>query len=435
MFTIFEKVVSHRHPSHDLFIRLYCEDDIGVSQSIPLRLEIQNEFGMASPIVSVKFRDARGDLFNLIKFQPTARFRLEFGRSTQDSLILNLNATKIDYVNLVAGRPHDIVFHVDFIIDNWYEFISKRHNRGWYQTPFSDIASEILEESGFTDVAVTESEHDEDELDALSVIQPHWTNFNMVKWIMNKSKPSESIGWDGHYEFGVRLDGEAWFRSINDVIKEKENDIRSKSLPILRLNSHNLKPDNADSAMRSNKNVAPFFVTFSGEENYVDNIIHGAGGFVSAHWDWDSGEYITEEVKFSESEVPQLSDLSSIMSDHEDNLELFFTGRDKRSKYDAEIKTSREAIRMQKFKVATEGTRFLDLFDIIELYIPNTTHDSTEQVNTMYGGVYMISGYHHIFNLGDNVEHTMSVSLSRHGIDDFGSQDLSGYATSGVGKI
>lgn len=428
-YQIFEKAAERRDADTNIFIRLECEEPNEVSNCTPLGVEINNQLGYSSPIIRVAFKDGRGDLFNHMKVNTDAVFTLAFGRNLSESFELKLKISKVEYNNGALGRPHDMYFTITFVTENWYSTIAKRHNRGWSKTKINSIVEELFSDSGFSveSELITETAEERE-----STIQPYWSNWKMINWLKGKSNPADGAG---HFEAGVTLDGIAFFLSTDAIYKRKENDVKNRDVPVLRMIAPAEDKNQAESDLNVNQGVPTYFVGFKGTEFYADGIKNGGGGYQAMWYDWNTGEYNNESVTFDGLDTIQLSEFSSIRQAHNDVGKKHFGGRDTNTVNEVENMVQEEAYSMFSFDVMTNGSGFIDITDIVEVIIDNTSLGSKIPLNEMYSGFYMVSGYRHIFSFSKGVSFQSTLTLSRHGIDFFDYDGFDDLVTSSVGRF
>jgi hypothetical protein len=427
---IFQRAVSRRDPNTDVFVSLTTEGENEVFRSTPKKLELFEGMGYISPIVVATFVDGGGDLFNHMKINTGAIFTLAFGRTFEDSVSIDLRVSRVDQVNTVFGRPHDIEIKITFISANWFQLLSKRFNKGWANVKYSDVVSEIASECGFSETSITESEGE-----IKSVIQPYWTNRRMFEWIRKHARPLEGDTY-GHYEFGATLDNRFFFESTDDTIKRQQSDIKNGTVPLLRLQSPPQNPEQSVRSKSDNKGIPTYFMAFNNQEFFASGIQNGAGGYESMYFDWETDEYVTEVHTFDQEPVPQLSDLTLIREQFKENTTRYYGGRDSETPFHARNSMDEAAHSMQQLSVTTEGTPFINVFDIIELMIPNTNLGSKIPISAIYSGFYVVASARHHFTFDDGtIKYSTEMNLSRHGVDQVDYDGFDDLIESSRGKI
>lgn len=427
-FLIFERAVN-LDADRTFFVRLECDKENEVSLCTPQSIQIINHFGLSSPVIKVDFDDSRGDLFNHMKVNTGATFTLSFGRSLNDSFSIDLKIAKVDFHNITQGRSHDISFTIHFLVDNWFDAIAVKRNRGWSEIPYSEIVKEIAEESGYVveDEYITETDGE-----PKSTVQPNWSNWKMLQYLREKAKPIED---SGHFEIGVSLNGDFKFMTTDAMIDYWKNEISDGSIPTLRLQGgdQSLKAQERD--IINNGDIPTYFIAFRGMENYADGIKRGASGYTANWYDWNVGEYKTESSTFDQDPVKQLSEFSSIRETSVTDSTTYFGGRDEFVEQYAKNCMLENAHSMMSFDIATHGTGFIDIFDIVELIIPNSNLGSTVPINEMYSGFYLVAGVNHFISFGDITEFNSTITLTRHGVDYFDYQGFDDLIESSGGKF
>lgn len=427
-FVIFERTISRRDPNTDLFIKLVCDKHNEISRSTPLKMELVEAFGMISPVVVLTIKDYRGDLFNHMKVNTAGTFTLNFGRTLEESIDIQLKISKYEQMNSIMGRSHEMELKITFVMANWYPMMSVRHNRGWADTKYSDIISELAGEGSYGEVNVTESEGE-----VKSTIQPYWTNNKMLRWIKEKMYPSEeftaSEGY-GHYEMGVTLENKFFYQITSEIIKKTGEAAK------MTLDMADKKGEEAAKNRKGNKSVPTYFLGVHNKEFYTSGIIRGGGGVTSKYYDWETDEIKTEEIAFASEDTPMLSDYSSIREDVTSNKEQFYGGTDVNTPFHAKNYVNESAHSMFGLDIMTEGSPFIHIFDVVELVIPATNLGSKIPINSMYSGFYIVSGVRHSFSFGDStVDYVTEASLTRHGVDHFDYEGFDDLVVSSKGKV
>lgn len=427
-YVILSRMIARGDPELSVFVRLTCEEVNEISMSVPRKLVIHEGFGLLSPIVVLTIADARGDMFNHMMPDTGAKFNLAIGRDVDDAITFPMKIAKYEQANSALGRPHDMEMKITFVMEGWFNTFTKKHSRSWKDKLVTEVVEEIAGECGFSSVEVTPSK---DTLE--SIIQPWWSNSTMMKWLRKRGYPDTDT--DGHYEYGMNLDGVFKFMSVNDIIEKKLPEIRSKSVPVLRLQAPKTDTSEYVADLNANKMIPAFFVSISNTNEYMSGISAGASGITPTWWDWETGEYKSEQLAFDGQRFPQLSDLSMIRDvDVEANIQ-FNGGRDTRTVEYARNELSEASNSMNSIVVMTQGTPYARSFEVMEIIIPNTDLGSKIPINEIHSGFYTVAGVQHIFALGEDTGYTTEMTMVRHGVDEVDFDGFEDLLISAEGKV
>lgn len=433
LYLIFERAVYQENDAYSCYIRLSCEKQNEISLCTPKRLEIKNNLGMSTPVVTMVFEDQNGDMFNYMKFDTNAVFTLQFGRDVENLFELELKIARIDFRNGVLGSPTGLEFHIDMVAKNWYESTAKRHFRGWYTNDMISVVRDLVEDSKYDAIDVTPAEK---KSSPQPIAQTGMSNLEMLEWIRKRTQPSKNITGSGHYEYGMSFSGVFMFKSMNDVISTNEPLIRANRAPVVTIGEDAIiMNEDYQETIKSNQGIPEFFTQFIGREKYMNSVIHGGGDIRASYYDWDQGKYKVEHVVYSKTDTMQLSDTSLINQNHESTNYVVFGGRDNYTINETKSKLQEINNSVQEIIIATQGSGFVDIFQIIELIIFNNDEQTTQQINEMYSGFYMISGVNHIFDFSKTLNFVSELTLTRSGIDQSGFSDTSNLTTSKRGKL
>lgn len=227
--------------------------DIDLSIVQPHSLSFIESIDNGVPVVVASFTDGAGDLVLVRNLDTATVYEMTVIVGDEDPIaVVPLRIASIEMVSSVEGQAKQIVCEVTFVHAFWYEFCLETHSRGWRNTSYSAIVEEIVGGEVSPTSGVPES-----------VVQPYWSNMRMVDWI---AKRCVSTDGKGDYVYGVRLDGEFFFKPyehLDDLIED----------PIVpRLFSIRTKP----------------------HRNYKQ----GESGIHSKWYDYDSGTYQLNHVTY-----------------------------------------------------------------------------------------------------------------------------------------
>jgi hypothetical protein len=407
--------------SDSFFIQLESEEsDSPLATVQPLAVSIAEAFSFATPIVTVTFNDGNGAYFNMIKMDTEQKYYLDMGGTKFKSTRIPLKISKIQLKNMVGGKSTQVTFKITFVHSGWSELLNIRHNRSFTKQPYTSTVKTIMGEVGYKSVSVSESSGNFDQ------IQPHWSNLLFLKWIQDRaiSKSGE------HFEFGCNIDGEFFFKTIGDIVKDKKSDIIAKKIPTMHMGSYNENEIKREKDLTDNFNVPNFFTDFSSTSFYLDGVVNGSGGVQSFNYDYDSGSFITKNHTLSDSSITQLSDFLSIKTSHEVSKMRIYGGSESGEAIAKSVLSS-VALSNEEFRITTDGSINIHIGMIIELLIQNDPNIYRSPYSELHSGFYVVASVNHVVSLGDGNKFVSVVHLARTG---FNSKKAIGYAKTKSGK-
>ena len=429
-FVIFGSNVT-RADGESFFFQLSSEGTFGLSSVRPLGIKIAEVLSMGSPMAVIDFIDGNGDFINHNKIDPNVTFYLDIGDSMGNSIRLPLNISKVTLGNLSPGESRNVQFAIHFVHSGWFEMMGKRRNRSWSNKRIDEIISEIAGECGFKSVDVTETDTIYE-----STIQPSWTNLFFMKWLKSRAYPKNKD--KGHFEFGIRCDGDFFFKSIGDILEENKSAIDNNQVTTLFLGGMEENNTLRKMEIEENNSVPVFFVSYVGTERYIDGLVNGAGGIRSSHFDFETGKYITTVNNTSDTNLIQISDWTGIPSDFEGIDKKSHHGRNTDSTKLDEISISNVMNSLQEFDVVMQGSPFIHIGQVVEVLIPTNPNietgdgrNSISPFSEFYSGFYIISAVNHTASLVKSTMNT-TLSLSRSGFDG---KDLGGFVKTKRGRF
>lgn len=422
MSIVFERTVGQDRSRASVFIRLESEDENGLSNVLPQSVYIAEALSYGSPIVTVTFKDQYGVYMNLLKIDPSTRFDLHIGETLETATVLPLKLSRIDMSNNTSGKSDNLSFKVSFVHYGWNEYINKRRCRSWNDKKYSDVVKEIAEECLFETIDVKDSRDDIEH-----IVQPYWTNNVFMRWIQDNASPES---YDDHFEFSGRIDNSFIFKSISDIIEENEEDALNENIPIIKLNGYEHSPSTRNESKAENDEVAPYFLSFSSTEHYMDSVVNG-GSFKSVYYDFDKGEVVITPVKTADMNSFQMSDWSSVKSDQEDSMIVMNHGRDTTGVENTKLKMSNVQLSTNQFSIMTEGSINLHVGSMVEIIVP-TPSNMIPPFSVLYSGFYIVGAITHRLALEPSPNIVSTIELTRQGFDGV---DLSGYTTTKLGKF
>lgn len=404
------------------YIRLETDGSTPLSPVQPISASIAEAFSFATPIISVTFNDGNGAYFNMIKMDTEQVYYLDMGGSKFKSTRIPLRISKIELKNIVGGKSTQVTFKVTFVHKGWNELLNKRHNRGFTEQPYSDMVKTIMTECEYKSVTVSESKG------KFSAIQPHWSNLVFLKWIQDRATPLKS---EDHFEFGCNIAGDFFFQSMADIINSRKDDIKNKKIPVMHLGSYSQNELKREKDMTENFNVPNFFTDFQASSHYLDGILNGSGGVETFHYDYATGEMKQNSVTLSTTNIPQLSDYTSMKQVHETSKLRVYGGSDDAKALGQNILSS-VSLSNEEFRITTDGSINIHIGMVVELIIQNDKQIYKSPYSQLHSGFYVVASVNHIVSLGDGNKFVSVVHLARTG---FNGKDFKGYVKTKAGKF
>lgn len=383
------------------YIKLESEHDSRMSLASVIGVKITEELGAASPILTVQLADSTGDLFAINTLSHVADYKFSIGYSLDDNITIPMNVSNFDMSNSSYGSPEDMYLNVDFMGSNWTKLLKDTHSRSWTGMKYSDVIQEIIEDSGYEvfDIDATDSpDH---------VIQPGWTNLQLIRYISEICTTEEEIPG---YVFSSTIDKRFLFKSYNSLNEKKAkfNFIMGESEEEGKIS----------------------FGQITVVHDYLPKLIHGGFGFNSVNYNFFTKEIVEHPILFSESNQAQLSDWSIIAEEHESPSRTFYGGRDTSTLISAETKLVSLVNNTQSIEIPIEGNYEIHVGDKVDIFIPPSQF-SEQVVNEYYSGEWLVKKVEHEVSLKDRSFITR-LTLIRAGLNGV---SLDGYVTSLKGKV
>lgn len=428
-FIIFEREVIRNDPVNDIFIRLVCDKENEIRRYNPIKLTVQELMNSGGIVAHLLINDAGGDLFNHMKINTGATFTITYGHSVENSVSVETKILSYDQVNQTLGRPHDMQLRITFGSPNWYGMTAEGHGRGWSGLSYSDIVTDMVSTLGYTetDIGGTEGTFQ-------SVVQPNWTNVEFLKWIAQRAK-SDDTGSDGIFMFGVDTEKKFTFKSYDQLVNDNRSSLNGGRSPVIRMDIPPASNAQTEREIQDNDLVSPTFTGINVVEDYAMGCKKGASGGTAGHYDWESGEFITNTVSINSMNVPQLCDYTSLRTEMNGNTLYHDYGRDPESENYLKNRVGNENLNISKVNVVSAGMPKIHIFDFVELVIRNTSLGSQVAFNEMYSGFYMVSGIKHTFVFNEIIQYNTETVLMRHGVDDGAYQGFDDLVETATGKV
>lgn len=418
-YEIFSQYIGNDSELDSMFIKLSSNMEISITNIKPIMLTLTERLDMGSPSVVFDFVDGNGDLANLNLPQSDAVFYLDMGRSIINTKRLNLRLSKMMSVNSTGGSER-LTYRMFFVHHCWDKFIGETKNRGWGEKNPSEVVEEIAKECGWERTLIANADAN------LLMIQPNWTNSEMIKWITESSTTD-----GGRPRYCGRVDGTFLFKSIQSMIKEQSDLAMKGDIPLLRMEGQDTtsqrEPEN-----QKNKDIPKYFTNYQINESHAETRLAGGGGVRSYTYDSHSDRFMIDTWDVSDVEGQQMSDWTATATELTKSNTFMYNGRGSENKQKALSKISAAVDDAVSLDISTEGSLEMRVGMMLEIMIPiPPSVGSTEPYNIMYSGFWMTAAVKHVVNFSKSNMST-STNLIRSGHD---SKQLSGSAKTKGGKF
>lgn len=384
------------------YVKLESKHNSQLRSGLITELSLFESLTSGSPVMSMKMLDEFGDLITHNYISPDSSYDLYLGKDLMTSKKSSFSLSKIEAENHVYGKTMDVGLDMTFISSVWPKLMKNTKSRSWTNVRYSDVVQELAEEVGFEDYDIETTNG------VVNVIQPDWTNLQLLGWLRKQAVNSDNIPG---YEFGSRLDGKMFFKTYNKLYETKP--IRDLIL--------------ADETVDTQKT----FGNMNMKQDYAAVLSKGGFGLNSSYFDWENKKYVTEKKRISDSEQSQVADWWFISEAHEDGEKRFYGGRDTNTPQVAENKIADVANSVQSLEITISGDIDLHVGDVINLIIPTDSESSNKHINDWYSGYWMIGKLAHNITFENNVFSTY-LTLIRSGINGI---DVNGLVKSKAGKV
>jgi hypothetical protein len=388
--------------TENLYVKFESEHNTTANGIGIKRLSIIETMELGSPFLNMKLIDTFGDLMNLHYISPKDDYIFTLGRSDVSAVAHPFKLSVSNMSNLSLGKTENLSMDVTFISSIWDKNTKDTHCRGWSQMTYSAILEELMVEMGV-------EEYDIEPTDGVfDVIQPNWTNFQLIKWMSLHAV--NTTGQTG-YQYGFTSNGKFFFKTIDKLYSQK--------------------PVKAYFLGKPAKNVVSFG-QFEIKHEYQPVNQQGGFGMEYEYFDYETKQWITGQKKYSETDNRQLSDWCYICKEHENAVNNFSGGRDTNTEKVAESHITNVANFNQKIEIQISGDVDVHVGDVIELLILSGQYTAEYIINEKYSGYWMINKVTHDV-LFDSKEFKTYLTLTRNGYNGV-EKDLKGFVKTTTGK-
>lgn len=362
---------------------------------------VTESFNFNSPLFLIRFTDAFGDLITHNRISPDSDYKLSLGRDEENAESFDFQLSKNTFQTTAFGKTENVLSQIYFVSSKWKDFIATKKHRSWKEKKYSEVVREIVSDLGFQSIEIEETDGKFD------ILQPGWTDYQLLKWMVKRCVNVEGIGG---YEIGITFDNRFIFKTVHSLINQR---------PIKEYyfggEDYDVEKD--------------YFFNIEIIQDYADLVKQGGSGYRYSYFNYETKEYVTDSMTPSDTDQRQLSDWLYITENHEGDHDWYYGGRstDTPDKVQTRILNTTNSI--QKLKIDVRGNVDLHIGDIIKLYIAPTEH-SKLKINEFYSGHYMITKVAHEINFGGK-DFITQLTLSRQGVNG---TDIEGFVETSAGK-
>lgn len=382
---IFSKTVRKEASTGDeedtISVSLECDEDVNVQISSPSSITTYEALNAGPPVVAMAFIDGVGDLLNAKKLDTQSLYRFKIGTVQGKIIDTRLRLSHIENANSQAGQPTQSSFIVYFVHDSWKNFSYLKNNDGWSDVKYSDVVNDILSGVNVRDVKATDKTIE-------SVTMPYWTTKKMIDWICKRAKPASG---SGEYKYCINLNNDFFFAPFSDLIDENV-DVREDTGVTLEMGSAQ-RTDKRPAETSENANVTHTFMSYSTTERSNASHSRGAGGVKSSVYDFNKGEYVLEDRKYSETSNKQLCSWSLVNEADEDNVKRIDLGRNFDEREAMKDNTITDVVnKMQEVTVSLNTSPVIRPGEVVNLVIPIPKDNAYQGMkNEIHSGYYVVS--------------------------------------------
>jgi len=349
----------------------YSSEEIKTAWLTLDNLALIESLSAASSTLVARVFDSAGILnAGGVYFDPSKPFHLSLGQSSSVNTRYGFSLSTMKTMEMTPGYSGNSYVEMNFLNQYWSALLHERKSRSWKEVRYSEVVNEIAEEIGFEDIQIEQTKG------RFDVIQPYWSNYQLLQWMAMRSVNASGIPG---YELGVRADGTFFFKTFNRLFEQKP-----KNQIMIAARNEDMTPDN--------KFDLGFH--FKIEQNYAYMVARGAGGVTGQYFDWDTKTFHRDDKKVSESPQSQLSDWYYLAPSHETSPFKLDGGRDMETDAQAAHRALQAASSIQSITLSVAGNTDYKIGDLVNLVIlPSEAF--TEKIARIHSGYYMISQTSH----------------------------------------
>lgn len=366
-------------------------------------LQLTEYFSAASPSMQLNFVDQFGDLVNNTYLTPEVSYDVYFGKSHNDNSKSSFSLSVNKAESTSPGAIENVAMSVNFLRHEWFKLVSQTHSRSWTDKRYSQAIEDIAKESGFnkTSIETTDGTH--------NILQPHWTNYQLIKWIADHAISSTGVSG---YDLAVTLDNRFLFQTYNKFFDQ------------IPYRDYVLVSPSVDTKFAENQ-----LFTMSMEQQYAPIMSGGGFGSEYSYFDYENKEFVTKKLTVADTNQSQLSDWYFIPKEHSTPSKQIYAGRDIDAIHTAENDLVNRVNAIQSMNVSILGDSKIHIGDVVGVVLP-TAREDKKIFNEMYSGYWLVTKVIHLIDF-KNSSYITKLALSRAGIN---STEIKNLVKSKVGK-
>lgn len=365
------------------------------------RIILNESFSAGTTLMEISFLDAVGSLINGMFLTPEVEYTTTFGLDDQNASQCGFQLSANRAETVTGGKIQDVATSASFMGTNWPNMLNQTHSRSWAAAKYSDVVKAIAQECGFTDLDIEETSG------TFDVIQPGWQNYKMLEWVAEHAVNASNVPG---YDMVVTIDGAFRFKTYNAFFQS----------PLVRnLYLFGQNPTNA--------NIYDVHFT----QNYAPTMNAGGGfGVHHMYYDYDSGEFVVDDMDISQSSQSQLSDWFFMPAAHLNPTSRMYGARDANVAQVAEKKIASTINTVNNLKFSMLGDTNLHAGDVVNLVLSTNTLFKNP-INEFYSGYWLIAAVSQIIDV-QAASFTSQLTLVRAGFNGTGITNL---VKSPMGKV
>jgi len=384
MIVLFEKTLQNTY-----FIRLtvdYEGDDVLTAFRIQT-VSVIESLMHNSTYMNVKFIDGGGELLNDYPIIPDSEFTITYGRSHEESVVSKFKLSTISMDQMSTHDTNMIAINIDTIHDKWESLFKKTVSRSWSNKKYSEIVKLLMDEIGVTDTEIEETNI------TTNVIQPEWTNAQLLKWI---AKNATSTNGSNGFVYYLTLKGKFVFTTYDSLYNKKP-------VKTIDYSNVNIYGDGAN--------------LLSVDVKYMPTLNNGGFGLNYTYFDYDNKEFVNDSKTITDINEKQISDWYYISESHNEPSKRIYGGRDTRVVDSVNNRIILSSNSVQKIDIFVGGDTTLNIGDIVDLNIPVPEIIRVDVTkNEMYSGRWLVWKIAHLFD-GEKGDYYTHLFLTRNGIN------------------
>lgn len=364
-------------------------------------LTITESFDTGVPYMSMQLLDRAGDITNLTGIDPNGVYNIHFGKNEKETVTIPFQVSTVRESNRVSGAMENVALDISFLEEGWKTFLKGHRSRSWKDSKNSEVLKEIAKESGYYPEVTTTSGNKD-------IIQPYWSNAKMTSWLASNSTTEVDGITVGGMIYGITTDKRFLAKPINEFYKKYAR-------WAFKLGDDVILDD-----------ISFPVATITRES--IPQMIGGTAGYNSKHFDYNTKEFVTNNVKYSDSKTTQLSEWAYLSKDLETADHVTYGGRDIDYKHVTEDQLLRLMGGNTMMDITVGGNPNYHIGDKVTILIEGT-ESTNVLVNEQFSGDYIILRVDHKIRMSEKL-FVSELILGRSGVNGLDFKGLA--ATSGI---